>query len=338
MIGPADAPLAWLSEYARQYPDAWRGIERLRGARGRGLPNWPGWCYVPLAAGVAAVTGGADLDGLDANERADWAHDAAVVTALSAWRQTKGVYVLDPDLLEALWSTPLTGDVPSAVLKRLPEWCVYVHLADRPMGQEIASGFWTHLEADVDTNREELRFVLAGQATVTPLTVHLVGSLSAGIEAALVESNKHSPQPLRGERWNYYAREMRALTEPLVNLVLYLCSEAPEIEGKGKPGNPRPQKVKGGTRTFPAPGPRLWSVGSRIGAALRAARDRNDSEPEVTATGRARPRPHIRRAHWAVRWTGPRTGEQTPVLRWLAPTLVAADTGEELPAVVHRVE
>jgi|GEM_PF-5773299 len=40
-----------------------------------------------------------------------------------------------------------------------------------------------------------------------------------------------------------------AIDKPIVSLLLWLCSEQLEIEGRGRPGNPRPVKTKRGERT-----------------------------------------------------------------------------------------
>src|SRR5690606_32262905 len=280
--------------------------------RGRDLPSWPAWCHAPIAAGVAAVTGGATSPRLTP----DLARDAAAVTALAAWRQTKGVYRFDQDLLEALWSTPVTGDLPSQVLHRLPEWCVYVPL-DRPVAQERLYGVWAHLEHDANDGSQELRLLFAAGDELWPVPIALGGSLRAGIDAVVSSALLRLQRPLADRQVDEATRALREAAEPVVSLLLWLCSEQPEITGDGRPENPRPVKTKRGARTFPAAGPRTWEVGARVGAALRAARDAA-KRAEGEATGR-RVRPHVRRAHWHTYLTGPRSSEQTPVFRWLNP-------------------
>lgn len=336
---PAERPLRLLGIFAEEFGYAWSGIEALRRSRGRdGLPNWPSWCFIPIAGGIAAVTGGADLASADLtpDERADIASKGAVAAALAAWRMTKGVYRFDQDLLEALWSTPVTGDIPSQLLRRLPEWCVYVTVGREVPDDGLLHGAWAHLEFDVNETREELRFLLDFDAGWRTASVHLGGSLTEGLDRMIAHSARYAPTPLsQADAANVKARFRRAV-EPLLSLLLWLCSEQPEIEGRGRPGNPRPVRTKRGVREFPAPGPRTWEVGARVGAALRAARDAA-KRAEGEATGR-RVRPHVRRAHWHTFWTGPRSGEQTPSLRWLNPILVGGGDVDELPAVVRRVE
>jgi len=48
---------------------------------------------------------------------------------------TKGIYRFDPEIFDELWATPVSGESPTAVLERRPEWCVYAqHLTGSPGG------------------------------------------------------------------------------------------------------------------------------------------------------------------------------------------------------------
>lgn len=112
---------AHLAATNRQYPQAWEQMAGFRAAKGSpDLGDWPAWCWVPLAGAKAVASEGRDEL---VRERSA---DVGRIGALAAWRQTQGIYVLDETLLEALWQTDLTGEIPVDVLYRLPEWCVYV--------------------------------------------------------------------------------------------------------------------------------------------------------------------------------------------------------------------
>lgn len=335
------APLAVLAHVNKHLREP---LEAVSAAR-RAHRDWPRWCYAPLSVATNALLAfdGVTVDTMRAMPpklRAAAYNSATTLTAVAAWRMTKGCYQFHPELLEALWSTPTTGNIPSELLHRLPEWCVYVPLPEpeTPVGRP--AGVFIHL--DWLEGRSSLRFLLVfvkpEGATVWPLDVALgVGSVWDGVRSFAGQWLKSDGATLEGAELGAAQRDATALAGQLVNLALYLCTDEPDITGKGRPGNPRPQRVKGGVREFAAPGVRSWAVGERIGAALM--RDQHRSEKrEHASSGRLRPRAHWRRAHWAVYWTGPKSGEQVPVLRWLAPTLVAADTDEELPVVVRRVE
>lgn len=336
MTNPATRPLAHLNNLAQRHPSVWKGVEYLRSLRGTQLPAWPSWCYLPIAGGMAAATQGRDLNTFQSPLAV--ARDAAIIAALAAWRPTKGVYQFHPQLLDALWGTPVTGDLPTQVLKRLPEWCVYIPLERELSKTETLHGAWAHLEWDANDHSEELRLLLDVNNELLPIPIDLGGTLRQGIDNVTNEALMRTQTVMHTSELEQATSGIAALAEPIISLLLYLCSEEPELDGQGRPGNPRPKKVKGGTRTFPVPGPRHWNVGSRIGAKLKTAHERITSDREEEPGGRTRPRPHLRRAHWALRWTGPRTQKQTPVLRWIQPTLVAADTDEELPATIRRVE
>lgn len=100
MSNAATRPLAHLTEIAQRHPTAWKGVEHLRSLRDSELPAWPSWCYLPIAGGIAAAAQGRDPTSL--NEQILVGRDAAIITALAAWRQTKGIYKFHPHLLDAL--------------------------------------------------------------------------------------------------------------------------------------------------------------------------------------------------------------------------------------------
>jgi hypothetical protein len=134
---------------------------------------------------------------------------------------------------------------------------------------------------------------------------------------------------------------MAELCQPLVSVVLYLCSVAADIRAaRGSdrtPTRPQPVRTKRGERLFPPAQPTTWEVAYRLGATLRQAQQR-EATLEATAAEasppRVRPRPHIRRAHWHLYWTG--TGRQTPRVRWVLPAVIGSE-GTIIPTI-HPVE
>ena len=117
-------------------------------------------------------------------------------------------------------------------------------------------------------------------------------------------------------------------------LVLYLCAENAEIgDGIRRPSVPRPKRTKRGPRLFPPDRLTAWDVGLRLGAALRRAE--SSGEPGVEHGERARPRAHIRRAHWHTFRVG--EGRRGYKVKWMAPTPVNVRDPEALPATVRPV-
>lgn len=331
-----------LDAVTHSYPGAWATFDRFRRERGPGF-DWPDWCYMPIAGGYAVVSGGGD-------RRVPLAHadHPAIVTALGAWRMTQGIYRYDPALLDALLETPLEGDIPVEHLQRLPEWCVYIELEQAGIHPRL-HGAWMHMEYDANTGMPEFRAVLDcardprqpfSDDGLQPLPLPLAGSVEDSL-AALDRSARHQAERV-GLPWPAATPEglerSRALIEPLLSLALYLCAD-PDLTRRGRPDVPRkpePVRSRGQWVLHPASGPLEWDVGVRIGAALRAAYQREQTGGDAAPTGR-QVRPHVRRAHWHSYWLGPREGERRRELRWLPPIPVNVEDLDALPAVVRRV-
>lgn len=352
----AESPLYWLGGYRRAYPGAFEALDATRASM-----NLPRWLFVGSGAAVQALTrsaakqalrgpGGEELrqeiittDLVDGALRdVSWAdrqrilNDAQVVTTLAAWRMTKGVYAFDATLERELRRTPFTGRVPTSVLDDIPEWCVYVPLRD-----EGVRGAWFRLDFDESGLGRRLWVVLDGDGP-QPIGVDLGGTLEEALtewrrvlrDLAAADAAELGVNVI--ERRNQF-EALLVLVPELVSLLLYLCSAEPEISGRGRPGNPRPVKTKHGPKLVAVQGVRSWDVGVVLGAALRAAQEREDeTERDAGESGRS-VRPHIRRAHWHTYLTGPRDGEQTPVLKWLHPTLVNAPDLDDMPVIVRPV-
>jgi hypothetical protein len=316
-------PHLHLQAAARQYRHVWRQYESFRADRGRGLPDWPEWCYCPLAASYAIVSGGSDRQ-LSLEE----ASDIARLGALAAWRVTQGVYRYDPDLFAELVAAPIDGEVPAEVLYRLPEWCVYVEAE-----QLGIAGFFAHLEHDPNDGRAELRLLLDYGDRLVAVPIHLGGSLADGLRGADREASMRlalrDDRQVASESFGLTAGE--PLLTPFVNLVLYLCSVEPDL-GDHPPTRPHEAKGPRGPRIEIPPRPVVHETGYRIGAALRRVAG---SSSAATGTGRP-PIPHVRRAHWHTYWVGPRD-DQHRELRWISPTLVGAESTDDIGPVVRPV-
>ncbi|MDF1554424.1 MAG: hypothetical protein P1P84_15240 [Deferrisomatales bacterium] len=325
-------PQQQVAELARRYPGIWKAVDGFRASRGRELPEWPGWRYLPLAGAHAIASSGkpAPL----APREAAW---VGRIGALAAWRPTQGIYRYDPELLEGLWTTPLAGELPVEFFFRLPEWCVYLELG----GRAGLHGAYAHLEWDANDGRCEVRFLLDpgdGVEDLLPVPLHLVpgGSLHDAAQAAQAETARQARNlgfPTLGA-----GLPMDEALSPMVSLLLYLCSEEPDVrDGRGSqrlPRRPVPTRTKKGLRLFPPNEPTVWETGFRLGAALRQAASGERSEG---AAERAGPRPHIRRAHWHTFWTGPKAARKIS-LRWLPPIPVGLEDIGKLRPTVRRVQ
>lgn len=338
----AEAALKAIARWEAYAPDA--PLVAAPWYRERITRPWPDYTFLPVQAGAYAIftklwgmkegaqhvnelsraAQGGDSDAREA--KAYLEQTMSVYTTLATWRMTKGVYEFDAEAFDELWATPITGGVPPTILRKLPEWAVYIPLPERVRSELPAHGFFATVSANPEGYPDVLIIVTVRENYSWGRAEFALDGTALDSQPALAFDGTESDELLAvGKHFPH-----------LLSLLLYLCSEQPEIEGKGQPGNPKPRKIKGGWRTFAAEGVRKWNVGVRIGAALRAAKQTpssSDSDP----TGQ-RVRAHVRRAHWHTYWTGPR-GNQTPILKWLHPVLVNAspENVDELPAVIRPV-
>lgn len=313
-------PIHHLNTAMALYPNLPHWVDTFRADRGKSLSKWPDWCFLPMAGWYTVVSDGNQMEVLTLQV----AGDVSRLAAMGTWRYSQGIYRLTPELLAALLDSPVSGKLPSDVLYRLPEWCVYVETPGQHWLGEPIHGFWAHLEYDMNTGRSELRFLFDGERSLTGLPVHIGDwTITEAIGRAMGEAKRQ--QQARGGVFEMKADDIQTASadlNPFISVLLYLCSEEPEIDDARQPGEspnrPSPKKTKKGWRLFPPDKPRVWSVGIRLGAQLRAAQD---SQEPGEPTGRT-VRPHLRRGHWHGFWLGPRNGERRFEYRWISPLMV----------------
>ncbi|NKA06372.1 hypothetical protein GO307_04651 [Ralstonia solanacearum] len=353
----APRPKMHLIAAGKMYPGAWRQVDEFRAERGRNYPDWPEWCYLPLAAAAAIVANDAGVDVLHLPARYPaLIPDAARLGCLATWRVTQGIYRFDPALYPALIDTPLDGNIPSDVLYRLPEWCVYIETPELTVFGQPLLGAFAHLEHDYASGRLELRLLLDQEEALTPLPLHLgawslVESLHRAAREARHQSMKHAISRTAFVVLDGCEEELQGLAaelSPLLSLLLYLCAEPAEIGTvEHRPANPQPKRTKQGWRLFAPEKTTPWDVGVRIGAALRRGYHAAETAQAQGDGSGGRQRPHIRRAHWHGFRSGPKKradGSEIPTaerhfdLRWLPPVPVNVDDPDGMPAVIHPVK
>jgi len=340
----------YLTNLAREFPGVWKQVDDFRAAKGALLAPWPAWCFLPMAAAVAIVTKGEDIESIQAKiktivestkddkERADrfaelgYSH-ISVLGALAAWRVSQGIYVFDPDLFESVVDTPFEK-LPSEVFYHLPEWCVYVEIPEAFQDRYGIRGFFVHLEYDPNSQKTELRFLT--DRTEDDLMAYILElgkpTVTEAIDAIVVTKTfLDNPKEMTERLTN--------VVQPLIALTTYICSVNADVrhltDKDKRPVRPRPVKTKKGLRLFPPDRVSEWRVGFRIGAALRKARAQAEQETSERRTSSA---PHVRRAHWHSFWTGKRS-EETPgenlVVKWLPP--IPVGFADAVVPTVHKV-
>ncbi len=314
-------PLHHLNTASSIYPSAWKQVETMLSGKGKDLPDWPAWCFLPMAGWYAIVSEGIKITDIDV------IGDVGRLSAIGTWRYTQGIYRFDPDTYKALIATVLLGDIPANVLMRLPEWSLYIETPDMQWLGTPLHGFWAHLEWDVNKDRKELRLLLDTGAALIPIPLHigdwpLTEAVSKMAHEAAIQAKSMKNGFLRNAD---SGQQIADMIQPLIALILYICSDEPEIDDERKPGtapkHPAAKKVKGVWRWFPPDKPRIWTIGKQIGAKLR--------EVHRAAGGSHTVKPHIRRAHWHGFWKGSKKGERSFFYHWLPPILVTGNTASE---------
>lgn len=317
-------PLDILRNVEAQHPGAWDKVEVFRSSRGKDLPRWPDWCYLPMAGWLAIASDGCEVEDV----LPEHATISAILQGLGTWRMTRGIYRFDPEIYAPLIESGFKGDIPAEILLRLPEWGIYIETPEITFGDVASHGVFVSLEWDAKTQEHELRLLYDCADGLVPYPVLLSERTLEAVYARLVREMKAKcPEaPALAS-----APDVISQTLPLV---LYLCSEAPDISGS--PRNPEPKKTKNGWKIFAADKPTTWDVGVRIGATIRQWKREETATPGDGT--HASPRPHIRRAHWHGFWSGPMDGKRLYALRWLPPIPVSMEIGDELPATIRRVK
>lgn len=307
----------------------------FRAGKGKDLPDWPDWCYVPMAAGYAIIS-----QGLDNPHIFKLRISPAVLTAAATWRVSQGVYRFDADLYNSLVNQPMDDKLPCDALLRLPEWCVYIEaMGASYMGKPI-DGFWAHLEHDANDGRAELRFVFfCPDSGMIQLPLHLGDwTIEEGLDRMRTEAKVQAQKVGIDFDADGFGAELAPEISPFLQLILYLCAENADMPQIRHPNT----RVRMSGQVDVPREVRFWTVGERIGSTIRKYRNEELqgalSGREKAPTTKASPRPHLRAAHWHHFWTGPRDGERKLIIRWLPPIPVGIDEDDENPTVIHKVE
>lgn len=325
-----------LSAFGRAFPGVWNlvDIQRIQGAKAR--DTWPSWCYLPYERAHDVMSKFAprlpsEFSRTITSPIAQISEARRILAyelcLLSAWRHTKGIYRFNPALYDKVIDTPLDSELPCELLLRLPEWAVTIETPGLLLHDTIKS----HVMLTV-TLRASEPIVLINCNLFSPIILPLTRQ---SVAAALAHAHASGA--------------IRAVIEPFVRraltLAIFLCCEEPDLSGGTDRRSLGVTKTRHGNRFFPPGQVQTWDVGSRIGAALRAAeKEWEDAEAAAgpgeegaEARRRARPRPHFRSAHDRRVWVG--SGDNArAVWRWFPVQLVNANTSSALIETIRPVK
>lgn len=320
-------PTGIADAFYKHYPDAVSGIENIRLMKGREIPDWPYWCFLLESCWLILFMG---------KRRKPFTREMyqeiQKLQVLGTWRYSKGIYSVHPALLNALTETPVSDSLPVDVFLRLPEWCIYIRTPGMIMAGERLHGFWATINQGVADNEKRLCLLLNRQGGIQtesfPLKSGSVKSIqekmfSDGLDVSGAGADVIEPLKQSGYITDYLRRKSDDIGK-LLSLLLFICSDEPEIDSEREPGmypvRPKQVKTKKGFRLFPAAGPRYWTVGSNTGEMLVTL---FDSAGASSINGR-QVRTHLRRGHWHGFWSGKRDGSEDRIFsyRWLPPQVI----------------
>jgi len=338
-------PRLALDALSKDYPGIGKLIDGMREVYANMNQSWSDQCFVPIAIMNTLTDLLSRKTGLPKGaENPSW--EAARISALMAWRTTQGIYRIDKEVHTALVETPLSDDIPVEVLKRLPEWCIYIETPNLVLEKIEIHGVWVHLDTFGGKDVEDLRIWVDCEMPFPILLELRAGSIVGNLNRRLIHQH-YGSNSLTGVSREDCVNFVLNLLKAIVPLVLYICTQADEIgDGTRAPSKPMPKRIKGGSvRHFPPDKITSWDVGVRMGAAIRSARQ-SETHGAGRDSLRNAPRAHIRRAHWHTSRIGPRkladgtsinAQARDFVVRWQPPIAVNVVDVADLPATIRPV-
>ena len=309
-------PSELLARFGKDHPNINKQINAVLHQRADGkIEPWPEWCFIPLKQFSEILMQERSLT----DDLMGFGIELHRLMTFGKWRFTQGIYRFAPEFLEEIKKTEISGAIPVEVFQRLPEYCVYIETPGMSLCGREMRGFFAHLDyAPAYRTSMLLRlYVHCADDNCYQIPIEL---REESLQECLEKTNEITDQSrmafgLDAESNHPSAAEL----SPLLSLLLYLCSDEPEIDEeweKGShPSRPQAKKTKRGLMLMPALRPRTWMVGAEIANALKQVHREAHAGPHRTM------RPHIRRGHWHGYWRGP-ADDQKFFYRWLMPMLI----------------
>ena len=244
----------------------------------------------------------------------------------TAWEQAgKQIFEFDVELAHALaHQTDLA--VASGTLKRLPFRCAYIRLPKtlRHKGEEV-DGFFARMQG------EEIELLICHTS------VREFGQTILHLGAKTFEESDAMVPRVDGLIYEE-PKDYRGMSV-CVQALLYLCAQNADIARTSPTPSTTGHQQRNAKQAKKLP-VQSWSVGVRVGQTIKANRRRYERTGTGTQHGtHARPRPHLRSGHWSHFWTGKRdSADRERVLKWIEPVYINANSPDDLPTTIHKVE
>lgn len=291
---------------------------------------WPDWCYLPMSGSYAIASAGAEIAIARRYIANTGLQDLYALSSIIPWRYGRPVYRFDPSLAESLMQTESDADeVPVSVIKRLPFPGIFIETVP---GIEGCKGLFAFLEYDFRyQDTLELRMHYAFDDGIVPIYIQWTAERETLNESMLADNIRIARDVGRFDlpKAQDHFEICQSLAPRHLNLILYLCADDPDLR-RSSP-QPRIRSHKGAPET--AAYPDAIEVGAYLGSVLRQESGERRETGSESGAGSPK-RPHVRRAHWHLYWTG--EGRTVPRVKWVMPTFIHADAATS--AVVHPVK
>lgn len=306
--------------------------------------RWPEWCYLPMTASYGLIVNGADQPFAYRIMANGGINNLRFMSAIIPWRVGKPVYRFDKELAEELMNNTTAGKIPVEIILHMPYPCLYI---ENPPCVEHCVGMFVFLEWDERyPNAVELRmhYVFDDETIEAVYLQYDVNGVDTNIfEAkvmldsvqALFDMMRYSGRIDIDELSIKRQEQLLEQAPRHMNLILYLCSQEPDIRRR----DPIP-RLRGVRKDVAAYSDKI-DVGTYIGATIRkaAALSKEQTHSAVSDDREYRsPRPHMRKAHWHLYWTG--QGRTVARMKWVMPIFVkgSVQDTQDKPTVIHPVK
>lgn len=246
----------------------------------------------------------------------------------AAYRDAKTVWRIEPCLFEALSDCPWPDETPMTAI-RLPSRCPVLEWQG-PEGPIVVSACYDLLTGQEGTGQLELRLQSLQENRWLPLAIlyNDAPTVSAALEQAQAAA-WDAARKIVGVSVDGGAPFRSDLTRMAVILLLYLSGEPDMVRmvhPGAKPHRDARMRRKDPERWADIREPTVWDVGVGYREALERWEIERAQEIAAQSSDRS-VRPHMRRAHAHLYWTGP--GRTEPRVRFLLPIAVKGQQAEE---------
>lgn len=338
-------PLQLLQHYSTRHHIPWEKLEEIK-HEVRTTHHFPDEVYLSGEEALYAIFKLCKIKQQSQNMLL-WQKEASLMSSLASWRISKQVYRFAEELEQLLYSQASDCSLPVEVLRRLPFPSLYIESPN--LSGNTYHGFFATLDATRDGS-QKLTFVLLPNAADKEVLCLYLGLKGEGTLKERFDECIHTfhQSQLEAEMTDL-VNFICPIFERMIQLLLYVCAKNADI----KPANSH-------HHTAPKPLPMIkdkyreiqcWGVGMRIINQLNSSRHNLDKVHKTTSNAESERlkggrsghhvKPHIRRSHWHIYWTGKKDGSQRQiVLKWIPHLLINVEPNSfnELPTTIRVVK